>query len=251
MKAYLRIKHTGEFFNQNCYDAYTGCLALGIPVRTFKAAYSIEDNEPGDLVVGTLDDVEITLDRLGVRPAPLDYPEELTEFLGRKIWRSTLFTITSHEDCWHVFVKPIYDVKRFSGTVLDECKDLIKLGGGLEDIEVWCSERVNFLSEWRLWVVGGEILGLVPYAGRWDLFPDTDVLRRAVAAYHSAPAAYTLDFGVTDRGETLLVEASDGFALRSFGLEPEKYVRFLAARWEELTRDAQAAVGAGENEAEP
>lgn len=237
MKAYVRIKHTGEFFNQNCYDVYTGCESLGIPVETYKVAYSIEENEPGDLVVGSMDDVEIMLDRLEVHPAPIDYPEALADFLGRKIWKSTLFTITSHEDCWHVFVKPVWDVKRFSGTVLEECKDLIKLGGGLEDIEVWCSEKVNFLSEWRLWVLHGEIIGLTPYAGRWDLFPDTETLRRAVAAYRDAPAAYALDFGVTDRGETLLVEASDGYALRSFGLAPEKYTKFLFARWQELTKN--------------
>lgn len=234
MKVYLRIKHTGEFFNQNCYDVYTGCCELGIPVRTFKAAYSIEDHEPEDLVVGTLDDMEVMLDRYDIHPEPLDYPDELQEFLGRKIWKSSLFTITSHEECWHVFVKPIYDVKRFSGTVLDECKDLIKLGGGLEDIAVWCSERVNFLSEWRLWVVRGEIIGLTPYAGRWDLFPDAEILKKAVAAYRSAPAAYTLDFGVTDEGKTLLVEASDGFALKSCGLDPVKYVTFLSTRWNEL-----------------
>lgn len=235
MKAYIRIKHTGEFFNQNCYDVYTGCMELGIKVVPFKAVYCIEDNEPEDLVVGTLDDVEVAMENFGVHLEPMDYPEDLKEFLGRKIWKSTLYTITSHADSWHVFVKPIWDVKRFSGTVLDKSEDLIKLGGGLEDVAVWCSEKVNFISEWRLWVLHGEIIGLTPYLGKWDAFPDPAVLRKAVAAFHSAPAAYTLDFGVTDKGETLLVEASDGYAVRSFGLDPEKYVQFLSARWQELT----------------
>ncbi len=240
MKVYIRIKHTGEYFNQNCFDVYTGCSALGIPVVPYKAVYSIEDNEPEDLIVGTLDDVEVAMDRMGVHLLPLDYPEELMPFLGRKIWKSTLFTITSHADSWHVFVKPIWDVKRFSGTVLDKSEDLIKLGGGLEDIPVWCSEKVNFLSEWRLWVLRGEIIGLTPYAGRWDLFPDVDTMKRAVEAFHSAPCGYALDFGVTDDGRTLLVEASDGYVLRSFGLDPKKYVELLTARWQELTKEAGA-----------
>lgn len=236
MKAYIRIKHTGEFFNQNCFDVYTGCCEMGIPTVPFKAVYAIEDNDPEDLVVGTLDDVEEVMDSMGVRLIPMDYPEELKDFLGRKIWKSSLFTITSHADSWHVFVKPIWDVKRFSGTVLDKSEDLIKLGGGLEDIDVWCSEKVNFISEWRLWVLHGEIIGLTPYRGKWDAFPDAEVLRRAVGAFRSAPAAYTLDFGVTDTGKTLLVEASDGYVVRSFGLDPVKYVQFLSARWQELTK---------------
>lgn len=63
MKVYIRIKHTGEFFNQNCFDVYTGCLSLGIPVVPYKAVYSIEDNEPEDPIVGTLDDVEVAMDK--------------------------------------------------------------------------------------------------------------------------------------------------------------------------------------------
>lgn len=238
MKVYIRVKHTGEFYNQNCFDMYAGCSSLGIQTVTYKAVYSIEDNEPEDPIVGTLDDVEVAMDKMGIRLIPLDYPEELSAFLGRKIWKSTLFSITSHADSWHVFVKPIWDVKRFSGTVLDKSEDLIKLGGGLEDIPVWCSEKVNFLSEWRLWVLHGQIIGLNPYAGQWDLFPDVEIMKQAVMAFTHAPCGYALDFGVTDDGRTLLVEASDGYVLRSFGLPPEKYVRLLTARWQELTKDA-------------
>ncbi len=238
MKVYIRIKHSGEFFNQNCFDMYMGCSLMKIPVKTYKAVYSIEDNEPEDPIVGTMDDVEVALDKMGIHLIPLDYPEDLSSFLGRKIWKSTLFSITSHADSWHVFVKPIWDVKRFSGTVLDKSEDLIKLGGGLEDIPVWCSEKVNFLSEWRLWVLNGEIIGLNPYAGRWDLFPNVEIMKQAVAAFQHAPCGYALDFGVTDDGRTLLVEASDGYVLRSFGLAPEKYASLLFARWQEITKDA-------------
>lgn len=241
MKAYIRIRHTGEFFNQNCFDVYTGCAELGIPTVTYKAVYSIEDNEPEDLIAGTLDDVEVVMDKMGIRLVPMDYPEELRSFLGRKIWKSTLFSITSHADSWHVFVKPVWDVKRFTGTVLDKSEDLIKLGGGLEDVAVWCSEKVNFISEWRLWVLEGQIIGLTPYAGQWDVFPDTQVMKNAVTAFKSAPCGYALDFGVTDEGKTLLVEASDGYVLRSFGLDPVKYVKLLTARWKELTANAAGA----------
>ncbi len=239
MKTYIRIKHTGEFYDSSCYAAYAGCNELEIPVQPYKAVYSIADNDPHDPVVGTFSDVKVALEQLGVKLTPLDYPDELLPFMGRKIWKSTLFTITSHAEDWHVFVKPVEDVKRFHGTVLDKSEDLIKLGGGLEDIDVWCSQKVHFISEWRLWVLEGEIVGLKPYKGRWDVFPDAEVLKKAVAAYRSAPAGYALDFGVTDDGRTLLVEMSDGYGLAAFGLKAPIYMKILAARWQELTKDVK------------
>ncbi len=239
MKVYVRVKHSGECFNQNIYDAKVGCEELGIETVPFRAVYGITDYDPADPIVGTLQDTEVAMEYLGVTLPLLDYPEELSEFLGRKIWKSTLFSITSSTDGWHVFVKPVSDMKRFSGTVLDTSEDVVKLGGGVEDIDIWCSEKVCFLSEWRLWVTKGQIIGLTPYKGRWDIFPDADVLKRAVLAYSSAPAAYALDFGVTDDGRTLLVEASDGYSLRSFGLPPALYAEFLMTRWQDLVKDSK------------
>lgn len=235
MKAYIRISHTGEFYDPGCYYAFAGCKQMGIPVVKYKAVYSITDNAPEDPVIGTVSDVEVALERFGIKLVPLDYPEELMPFTGRKIWKSTLFTITSNPDDWHVFVKPVEDIKRFRGTVLDKSEDLIKLGGGLEDIDVWCSEKVNFVSEWRLWVLKGKIVGLTPYRGRWDVFPDPKILKEAVRAYHTQPAGYAIDFGITDTGKTLLVEVSDGYSLASFGLFPPLYMNILAVRWSELT----------------
>lgn len=234
MKAYIRIRHTGEYYDASCYAAFAGCGDLKIPVEPYKVVYSIDADDPRDPVVGTFTDVKVALEGWGVKLCPLDYPDELRPFLGRKIWQSTLFTITSHTDDWHVFVKPVEEIKRFHGTVLDKSEDLIQLGGGLEDIDVWCSEKVNFISEWRLWVLEGNIVGLTHYKGRWDVFPDTNVLKDAVAAYHHAPAGYALDFGVTDDGRTLLVEVSDGYGLASFGLSPCLYMKVLLARWEQL-----------------
>ena len=128
MKAYIRIRHTGELYDRSCYAAYAGASELDIPVKPYKVVYSLTDNDPKDPVVGTFSDVKVALERFGVKLVPLDYPDELMPFVGRKIWKSTLFTITSHAEDWHVFVKPVEDVKRFHGTVLDKSEDLKEIG---------------------------------------------------------------------------------------------------------------------------
>ncbi len=57
----------------------------------------------------------------------------------------------------------------------------------------------------------------------------------AVKNYATAPAAYAMDFGVTDSGATILVEVNDGYSLGNYGLDSLLYAKLLSARWAELT----------------
>lgn len=52
MRAFIRIQHSGDFYDQNCYSVYHGCSKLDIPIVRYKAIYSVTDNAPTDLVVG-------------------------------------------------------------------------------------------------------------------------------------------------------------------------------------------------------
>ncbi|WP_238996654.1 ATP-grasp domain-containing protein [Paenibacillus pinistramenti] len=51
----------------------------------------------------------------------------------------------------------------------------------------------------------------------------------------SAPNGYAVDIGLTDKGETLLIEVNDGYALGQYGLNTLDYAKLLSARWSELT----------------
>lgn len=84
MKAYIRIRHTGELYDRSCYAAYAGANELDIPVKPYKVVYSLTDNDPKDPVVGTFSDVKVALERFGVKLLPLDYPDELMPFVGRR-----------------------------------------------------------------------------------------------------------------------------------------------------------------------
>src|SRR5262249_5079760 len=98
---------------------------------------------------------------------------------------------------------------------------------------------VAFVSEWRYFVHRAAVVGLACYKGEWSVVPDSGVVRRAVADHLPAPIAYSLDFGATADGQTLLVEANDAFALGAYGLDAVVYARMLEDRWLEL-------VGVGE-----
>ena len=53
--------------------------------------------------------------------------------------------------------------------------------------------------------------------------------------FTTAPAGYAIDFGLTDKGETLLIEVNDGYSLGCYGLVYLDYAKLLSARWAELT----------------
>ncbi len=104
-----------------------------------------------------------------------------------------------------------------------------------EDPEILCSDVVNFVAEWRCFVRYGNILDVRRYRGDWRLHCDYRVIDNIVKQFKSAPKGYAVDIGVTDKGETLLIEVNDGYALGHYGLSSLDYAKLLSARWSELT----------------
>jgi ATP-grasp domain, R2K clade family 2 len=238
MKAYILKNKSGEFASTNCAIAYDGFREMGWEIVSFRQLDNpfLPDLNPEDVVVGFIETVQTVLLKLGI-PAPeaINYPDDLAIFLGREVWRTHINYIAKHPELWNVFIKPVTSPKKFKGRLLTSAKDLISCGDEFEDTEIWCSEPVNFLAEWRCFVRYGEILGVKSYYGDWRVHFDPKVIENAIAAYHSAPAGYAADFGVTDKGETLLIEVNDGYSIGSYGLFPADYARLLASRWAQIT----------------
>jgi ATP-grasp domain, R2K clade family 2 len=238
MKVYIIQNKDGEFASVNFAIAYDGFRKMGWEIVPF----SRQDNTrlfdllPKDVVVGYIEDVNAALSQLGFRsPVEINYPDELTNFLGRKVWKSYINYVAKHPELWNIFIKPATLTKKFTGRLVRSPKDLISCGDESEDTEIWCSEPVNFLAEWRCFVRYGEILGVKHYFGDWRVHFDAQVIEKAIAAYTSAPAGYAANFGVTDKGETLLIEVNDGYSIGAYGLFPPDYARLLASRWAQMT----------------
>ena len=68
------------------------------------------------------------------------------------------------------------------------------------------SEIVNILSEYRVYVLQGDIRAVTAFDGNPLVFPDTDLIRRAVDAYSAqpdSPRSFSLDIMVTPRGTAI------------------------------------------------
>lgn len=234
MKVYIRKSFDNEIGSHNFYAAYDGFKQMGFEIRFFKNVEEIVDNNKEDIIVGYVDEVRKVLKQHGIITPEIDYPEELKEFLGRKVWTSKLSVIANNPDNWNVFIKPVED-KRFTGVVVRSTKDLIGCGTCGEDTDILCSEVVNFVSEWRCFVRYGRILDIRRYRGDWRKHFDPKIVESVVANFKSAPKGYAVDFGLTENGQTLMIEVNDGYSLGYYGLFNLDYAKLLSARWAELT----------------
>jgi len=234
-KVYIRCRE-GHPDNPNMFAAYDGFRQLGVETASFEGFGDIgtlSDLGPEVALSGFVGDVLAALKQLG-KPSPpnIDYPDELRPWMGREVWRSTLGKIRRTVD--PVFFKPVEE-KLFTGFVWRSPDgDRMRVATLRDDVDVWVSECVDFVSEYRCFVNGGKIVGCRLYDGDWSRAPDRKVVESAVAAYRSSPQAYSIDFGVTSDGRTLLVEVNDAYALGAYGLPSVLYANMVEARWSEL-----------------
>lgn len=235
MKAYIQHRDTSQRLNINCYIACEGFRRMGFEIVNFKTIEAIENLEQDAVVVAGIGAIYKALERHGIEPPkPLDYPLSLRQFLKRPLKESTINAVASTPSEWGQFVKPKDFAKKFTGRVVNGTTDLIGCGDRLFDVPVWVSGAIEIETEWRCFVRYNRIVGVRPYKGDWRKHFDYKVVEAIPKAYENAPNGYAFDVGVTKQGETILVEANDGFSLGSYGLFYIDYAKLLSARWAEL-----------------
>lgn len=217
--------------------AQLGMLSHGVETRPY---YWIDDIATMSLsptvgIAGYIQDVHEGLRLLG-RPIPenVDYPLELQPYLGRSFGVSTLGAVRSMTE--PIFVKP-QEHKKFTGFVWrNDASSRMWAVTIPDETPVFVSEVVEFVAEFRAFILGHDILDVRPYKGDWSKGPHRGIVEQAAKVHREAgaPVAYCCDWGVTSDGRTLLVERNEGYSCGSYGLRPPLYATFLAARWYEM-----------------
>jgi hypothetical protein len=233
-KVYIRYKEDLPE-SEMMFCALTGFQARGVetaPFHGFGDIKEISDFGPEVGIVGYIGDVWEALQQLQIpKPPPLDYPDDLQYMLGRKITKYCLNDIQTRSG---IFIKPVRH-KLFTGFMMSgSFDDTIRLAPYSPDTEVWVSPIVDFISEYRCYILKKEILGVHYYRGDWSKAPDRKTIENAISAWKSQPVAWTLDVGVISDGRTLLVEVNDGYSIGNYGMKATSYARMIEARWEEL-----------------
>ncbi len=196
---------------------------------------------PQTLVVGDMDCLYGAFKQLQIPiPEADSYPEPIRHHLHRRVWESNLGREKARfrqGSMRPTFIKPRGRQKRFTGFVFDSDYGFQRVYGISRREAVYCSEVVEWTSEYRVYVCNGEILSIDHYEGDPEARLDREVVEEAIASLEMAGRAFAgfgIDFGVLSSGETALVEMNDGFALGAYSIDGKNYTDLLLARWIEL-----------------
>lgn len=246
MTAWIMVDSRGMPFTRNMFDLYQGFNELGEETKTYTAGDVFADTIPvseNDIVVGHIQQCRDYVKRICGKTIPnIDYPKELHSFMGRDFCRTTLGKV--HHEVSQYELKPIFvksqDQKVLTGFVCNSFSDYVQHCAGHDlATEVFVSGVVNFKAEFRTYIHRHSIVNCLRYKGDYDVAPDKKTVDAMLYALRDAnmPVAYSIDVGVLDTGETVLVECNDGFALGNYGVYARKYAEMHRDRWYQMIRE--------------
>lgn len=220
--------------------------ARGIPISFFTKKNIHRRNlalDESTLVVGDVNSVYGAIKQLN-KDVPIAncYPDILRPYLHRHAEKSTIKELRrrfqDEFDTTPVFAKPFGKHKEFIGRVFQSQADLYVVNHLSRHTDIWLISPINFVSEFRVYVIDGEILSVSYIDGDATKVVDINVVEKAIFAYESTSdkySGYAIDFGCTDDDKTALIELNEGFSIGAYEpIEPEQYCNLLISRWLQL-----------------
>lgn len=237
--AYIQKADHGEFLSEAGYTFWHGCTQLGVDTQSFQPEQmDTLALRPETIVFGGIGMVRRALERIGAPQPRVDGmpPEGCQEFYGRRIWATTMTEVREgYEDNRFFFIKPLKIHKAFAGHVTSgNLSDLARTATLDNDFEIMASEVVKFRVEYRLFIHRKRVAACRFYSGDFRIALDFAIADHFVARFKDQPISYSLDLGVTDTGQTLVVEINDAFSLGAYGMSSIPYTRMVMDRWEEM-----------------
>jgi hypothetical protein len=247
MKAYIQVKENGDWLNENCYASAEGFHRMGYDIVKFDyedtwkyTAPFHEFNIEEDIAHGGINAMRKLFDKFGVPQPEIHNPHEhLYDYLGREMNETTYRKVAynfMNKLSSPIFIKPLDEHKLFTGKVINSFADLISLSSVPPETKILQSEVVTWISEYRCFVNRRALIGCKNYTGDFTVLPNFDLVNGAIEDYKEQPLSYSIDFGITDKGETQLIEINDGFALGAYGLNSIYYCKFIRDRWHEIMK---------------
>lgn len=136
-----------------------------------------------------------------------------------------------------LFIKPT-EIKLFTGLILDGMKysSLEKLD---PETPVMAYEpfKSKIMTEWRVYIHQHKMVDSRNYSGDFTMSPDYDYVKSVIEENKKDfPVAYTIDIGVLENGDNVVVEFNDMWAIGNYGIPNDIYLRLLKDRYFEIIR---------------
>jgi hypothetical protein len=261
-KAYIQY-FRGIPTTRNQYDLQLGLELRGyqiIPVEIDVTNFSefdpqthpiLKDFKREDILCSGIPVFRRVIKMLGIQYKEQEtYPKVLTKFYGRTFKESTLGEVYSRicSNNWSpTFVKPKKQQKLFTGFVAASGMDFLKVAALDEATEIYTSEPVQMISEYRVYVnrenlyASNGIIGCHYYRGNPLIFPNKERVEEIINFFNlnGAPKAYGLDVAVISgskrsKQNTIVVEVNGALQLGNYGMAPALYAEMLETAWKEF-----------------
>lgn len=150
--------------------------------------------------------------------SPINIPVQLMnkEFTLRNVWLGTENEVINQD----TFVKSMDKIKGYT--------DIIKDTKNISKGRYMYSDIIDIDSEWRCFILRGELIAIHNYNNSLGLYPDIPKIKEMIAVYKDLDA-YTLDVGVNEQG-TFVIEVHDFYSCGLYGFsDPVKLLHMLIA----------------------
>jgi len=137
----------------------------------------------------------------------------------------------------NVFIKP-FDLKLFTGFVIDEMINT-SISNIPDDTMVMVYDVFpsRIKSEWRCYIGRDRIIDIRNYSGDMFTTPNKEYLESIIQSNKSKfPIAYTIDIGILENGDNVVVEYNDMWAIGNYGIDNYEYFSLLKSRYFEIVR---------------
>lgn len=136
----------------------------------------------------------------------------------------------------NLFIKPV-QTKLFSGMVFDKmCISMLEKFP--DETEVYVTEPFEnkLVSEWRCYIRYSTIIDSRNYSGDFRISPNYNWVEKEITLLKEHPICYTMDIGILENGENVIVEYNDMWAIGNYGIDNIDYYSMLRERYFEIVR---------------
>lgn len=185
-----------------------------------------------NLFVGTVEFMREVFKRVGIENVRL--PEN----------SNRVYEIITLEDAHNkildgskLFIKP-YEIKLFTGLILDGMQHTC-LENLPSDTKVIAYKPFmpSLVSEWRIYVYNNRIEDSRNYSGDFMLSPNYEYVESIINLNKNTfPSTYTIDIGILENDENVVVEYNDMWAIGNYGVPNYIYLKMLKDRYFQIIR---------------
>lgn len=182
----------------------------------------------------------------GIHLKPINIPYKLSSFAGREFGNTTIIEDIGKVEDGLVISSNGKRHDKFFWKSADKMKAGYGIAKNLSEIpkninNVFLSEIVDILSEWRVFVHRNKIIDVKNYSGDFWETPSKKVVEEMVKAYQfDCPVSYTLDVAVINKksiAETCVIEVHPILSCGLYGFDDLKYPYMLSQTFFEIVKN--------------